>query len=145
MLLSFSGLPAQCKPANYRELSEASRSVKKRTTVGYYYCDSLLAVGTRSPQWHGLQWYKVVNPAGTKIATRAIKDPYCGTSYKGYMLEPHPTEVGQTKWATFCFSGNVGASCVWKNYGKVTKCGEGNFVYNLPDVPVCDLRYCAEP
>ena len=59
------------------------------------------------------------------------------------MVEPHPTEVGQTKNVKFCFSHTNGNTCQWHTLGEVTKCGEDDFVYKLSDVPKCRMRYCA--
>ena len=68
----------------------------------------------------------------------------CGTLHAGWMTQPHPTEVGQTKTVQFCFKTRTN-SCHWKTTGKVTKCGENNFVYKLAEVQSSYLRYCAVP
>jgi len=66
------------------------------------------------------------------------------------MVEPHPTQVGQTKKVKFCFNYN-GNSCFENTSGEVTKCGEGDFVYNMPNTPYIRggqyfyFRYCSVP
>ena len=125
-------------------MSEATRS----TTNTFYhhgktFCDNEKKKNA-SPHWKGSGWYKFASPAGTKIATSAPPHHTCGTSATGWMAQLHPTEVGQTKTVQFCFNW-AGNSCFWKTTGEVTKCGDKNFVYKLPEPPNCTLGYCADP
>ena len=124
-------------------MSEASRSASYYE-LGVGNCDK---ENHRfiSPSWKGPGWYKFVDPAGTKIATSPPKWKHCGTSATGWMDDSHPTEVGQTKTVRFCFNFFDSVTCKWNSTGEVTKCGEGEFVYKLPTVPICHSRYCAAP
>jgi hypothetical protein len=142
-LIFISVLPKQCLPGNYRTLSEASRSISRGVATN---CDGYkLLKGTKtSPSWTGPSWYKFAYPAGTKIATKPPPKATCGTHATGWMNATHPTEIGQTKSVKLCF--NWRSTCWKTSYGEVTKCGEGDFVYRLPDVPpYTRSRYCAVP
>ena len=123
-------------------MSEASRSISRGVATN---CDGYkLLKGTKtSPSWTGPSWYKFAYPAGTKIATKPPPKMTCGTHATGWMTTAHPTEIGQTKSVKFCF--NWSSTCWRTSYGEVTKCGEGDFVYRLPDVAQCTSRYCAVP
>ena len=124
-------------------MSEASR---KANIVSFpATCDSFPHhPNSRSPNWKGPGWYKFDNPAGTQIATSPPRVNTCGANLPGYMTTRFPTEIGQTFSARFCFSWK-GNTCAYLTFGKVTKCGEGDFVYQLPNVPACYARYCAAP
>jgi hypothetical protein len=99
-----------------------------------------------SPSWKGEGWYKFAYPAGTKMSTTPTPVNSCSTTRGGYMVESHPTQVGQTKNVKFCFNwSTVNHSCYWPKFGEVKKCGEGDFVYKLPNTGSCSARYCAVP
>ena len=97
-----------------------------------------------SPSWAGPGWYKFAYPAGTKMTTKPPPVKTCGTEATGWMTTEPPSEIGQTKSVKFCFNW-WGNKCWKKSYGAVTKCGEGDFVYRLPEVAQCTSRYCAVP
>ena len=124
-------------------MSEVSRSIsggKGSNCDGYKRKNNDKA----SPCWSGPGWYKFAYPAGTKMATKPPPPQTCGTLGTGWMTTEHPSEIGQTESVKFCFNWD-GNTC-WKiSYGEVTKCGEGDFVYRLPDVAQCTSRYCAVP
>jgi hypothetical protein len=144
-LIFISVLPKQCQPGNYKILSDAKRSTSYSIkTSSEKKCDVLNQTYS-SPSWEGPGWYKFANPAGTKMATTAPPFNRCGAYRTGYMVDEHPTEVGQTKQVKFCFSWGGKNSCGKSTLGEVTKCGEGNFVYKLPNAPICTARYCAVP
>ena len=72
---------------------------------------------------------------------------HCGTNWTGWLRGPHPATPGVTiEGATFCFDSidknGSGKNCNKPTLGKVTHCGE-YFVYYLPDVKHCYMRYCA--
>ena len=70
----------------------------------------------------------------------------CGTIKGGYMVEPHPIQVGQTKKVKFCFNYR-GNSCFENTFGEVTKCGEGDFVNKMTNTlnkdGNCFFRSCS--
>ena len=122
-------------------MNEATRSTYN--SVRELNCD-LAKVSNKSPSWKGPGWYKFANPAGTKMATKPPPVFRCGTGATGWMTTEPPSEIGQTKSVKHCFNW-AGNSCQMNLLGEVTKCGEGDFVYKLPDAPACHLRYCAVP
>ena len=122
-------------------MNEASRSTSN--SVKSRYCD-IGGYSYTSLSWNGPGWYKFANPAGTKIPTSPPPKNRCGTHATGWMAEPHPKAVGQTKKVKFCFN-YWSNSCSYESFGEVTKCGEEDFVYKLPNTPYCHQRYCAEP
>ena len=125
-------------------MSEVSRSISEGKGSN---CDGYKLRGeldNTSPCWSGPGWYKFAYPAGTKMATKPPPNQTCGTLATGYMTTEHPSEIGQTKSVKFCF--NWDRNTCWNStVGEVTKCGEGDFVYRLPDVEKCTSRYCAVP
>ena len=129
-------------------MNEATRSTSKYVSKQYIDTTVTSLLRYKSPSWNGPGWYKFADPAGTKIATSAPPSNRCGTRRGGYMVEPHPTQVGQTKKVKFCFNYH-GNSCFENTLGEVTKCGEGDFVYKLPNSPFVRgnyyFRYCAVP
>ena len=88
-------------------------------------------------------WYRMVNPAGTKIPEVAPPLGQCGTNAPGWLNGAHPDGLGQTVSREVCFNSISGDKCGLKTTIKVTNCG-GFYVYELPRTPGCLLRYCAE-
>ena len=127
-------------------MNEASRSTSISSPVEPWFSDYLNPNPGQvtSPSWKGPGWYKFSNPAGTQIANSLVPMYRCGTARTGYMVDSHPTEVGQTKNVKFCWV-LAQNPCYWDGKGEVTKCGEGDFVYKLPDSRPYNARYCAVP
>ena len=125
----------------FRTLNEESRSII--TGERGYNRDSTLTHIYQSPKWLGPGWYRLEEPAGSKIPETPTAYQKCGTYYTGWMRGSHPTLAGQTNDVKFCFSSSSNV-CYYSVMGKVTNCG-GFFVYKLPNIPVSNhLRYCAE-
>ena len=53
----------------------------------------------------------------------------------------HPANEGEKVNGTVCFAIDID-ECFWSESIEIVNCGE-YFVYNLPEVPTCHLRYCA--
>jgi hypothetical protein len=124
----------------YKTLDEGSRSI---TTGQEGIYRDLATSSTKSPSWEGPGWYRLQEPAGTKIPDTPPPDKQCGTRATGWMDGEYPENAGQTNDVKFCFSWE-GNTCKWSAFGKVTNCGK-YFVYKLPPIPVdSTLRYCAE-
>jgi hypothetical protein len=64
----------------------------------------------------------------------------CGTNATGYLTTDHPITLFQQVSGTVCYNWS-GNACNWSNQISITKCN-GYFVYQLPNTPVCNLRYC---
>eukprot|EP00088_Acartia_fossae_P069992 TRINITY_DN9256_c0_g1_i1.p1 TRINITY_DN9256_c0_g1~~TRINITY_DN9256_c0_g1_i1.p1 ORF type:complete len:187 (-),score=0.28 TRINITY_DN9256_c0_g1_i1:176-736(-) len=94
-----------------------------------------------SPDWKGPGWYRFIGPSGTRMPESSPEENHCGTFIPGWVAGLHPTTPGETKDVTVCFhKGKVG--CEDKVNAKITNCN-GYFVYNLPDTPEKDQRYCS--
>merc|ERR1719222_299659 len=103
----------------------------------------LVTASNNSPSWEGTGWYRLQEPAGTKIPQNPTSESKCGTDATGWMNGELPKKAGQTNDVKFCFSWQ-GNNCKWSAFGKVTNCGKF-FVFKLAPIPIDGrLRYCAE-
>ena len=126
---------------DYKILNEMERNHQFKTPSGTWWCDDIGSSYTKSPQWHGDDWYRFVSPAGTRIAEEAPGYKYCGTALTGWMQGSHPTSLGQTVTRTVCFQW-TSSTCQWSTEIKVRNCGHF-FLYHLVDTPGCSYGYCA--
>ena len=92
--------------------------------------------------WKGPGWYRMMNPAGSKIPEKPVPYQSCGTTVPGWMNGVHPSQHGVTQEREICFNGGGGYTCASKTTINVINCKD-YFVYNLPNIPGCK-RYCAE-
>ena len=100
-------------------------------------------ISDRTFQILGWKWYKIDMKNGLfgKIPESHVEKGYCQTDSPGFIIDKHPVNVGEVKNATICF---VDVSfCDSATDVQIKNCGE-YFLYFLPTVPKCDLRYCAE-
>ena len=94
-----------------------------------------------SPDWKGEGWYRVVGPAGTKLAGTPTKDLYyCGTAGSRHVEGSLPTKLGETVSSKACFSRNRN-DCEKPQDVKIRNCGQ-YFLYYLPETPACWQGYC---
>ena len=123
-------LPAQCN--DYSSLTEADRNTAFNDgNNGVEICDK-----------NGWQdtWYRFEGAAGSKMPTTAPSKYSCGTDAPGWLQTAHPNNTGENVGGKVCFHwGND--TCNWSSNVEVTNCGD-YFVYKLPPVPACELRYC---
>ena len=81
-----------------------------------------------------------------EIFCRYVSENHCGTEGSGYIsfsyagMEAHPTEHYKSVYRTMCFSAD-GNECKWYAGVQITNCVDF-WVYQLEDVPACNLRYC---
>ena len=116
-----------------------------------YNCDK--AGSTQSTDWAGPGWYRVVDPAGTRLAESVdgLDVDHCGTDGGGWLkngTHDSLTFVGQVVDAKVCFPG-WGYKCATTTKIKIKKCHEmiGSkefFLYWLPAVTSCINGYCTE-
>ena len=92
--------------------------------------------------WKGPGWYRMMNPAGSKIPEKPPPVYHCGTAWPGWMNGVHPSQHGETQEREICFNFYFN-TCHEKTTITVINCKD-YFVYNLPKVPGCPMRYCAE-
>jgi len=128
---------------NYYELTDATR----KGTYGRGSRADRLDAKNISPDWKGASWYRVVEPAGTKILSGDPGYQHCNTDDAGYIRQgKHPSTPGQSTNLTVCFNaGPKYKSCepLHPNSITATMCN-GYYVYYLVQVFNTDDRYCTE-
>jgi hypothetical protein len=121
--------------STYRTADQSWRNVD---SVGPVYCDSsVLSLPN---------WYRFVEPAGTRMPERPPGEYHCGTHAPGWLEGTHPTILGETRDIRVCFQWS-GSTCLWSSTVRVTYCGgyDDFYVYYLPTLPFgCNGTYCAE-
>ncbi len=127
-----SELPPEC--LGYTELKETDRMAAFNDGPGKVTkCDSKTAD----------KWHRFVDPAGT-VMPLVPPTPYsCGTDAPGWMDGDYPTVDAGIVPRTACFAWQ-GDPCTWTLEISVRNCG-AYYVFKLPSVPECALRYCAAP
>lgn len=85
-------------------------------------------------------WYRFQGAAGDRILDKCVPEGRCGTDAPGWLQGNHPTVAEGVVTGKVCyhFKGNC---CLWSNNISVKNCGE-YFVYQLRQLPGCNLRYC---
>ena len=90
----------------------------------------------------GNNWYRFVEKAGTSMPEICPPRRRCSANAPGWLNGKHPTVEEGEVTRTVCFQ--YGASCCrWSKDVKVFNCS-GFYVYKLPNVPLCYLRYCGK-
>jgi cysteine-rich repeat protein len=125
-------LPPEC--LGYVELKEADRAVAFNDGPGKVTkCDAKV----------GSLWYRFLDPAGVVLPLVAPSIYSCGTDAPGWMKGTYPLEADGIVPRTVCFAW-IGDTCTWSVEISVRNCGQ-YYVFKLPDVPECALRYCSAP
>ena len=91
----------------------------------------------------GGNWHRFLGPAGLVMPLAAPSNYSCGTDAPGWMQGTYPAEDAGIVARTVCFSW-FGDPCSWSVEISVRNCGQ-YFVFKLPNVPECSLRYCGAP
>ena len=121
-------VPAEC--SSYSKLSDASRD-SSRHRGNVLRCDRYdLAAG----------WYRFTDAAGTRMPTSPVAIHHCGTHAPGWMNGDHPSKDDGSVKRKVCFHWNNNV-CLWNIEISVRNCG-AFYVYHLPRIPYCYLRYC---
>ena len=100
-------------------------------------CDNTQKASRLSPDWKGEGWYRVVGPAGTKLADTQLDQYHCGTAGSRYVQGNHPTKIGETVSTKACYS----FPCHNPQDIKIRNCGE-YYLYYLPETRSCWQGYC---
>ncbi len=102
-----------------------------------YFCDS---GDDPVEDWVGPGWYRFQGNAGLQMASEPVTSNFCGTNRTGYLNTEHPAIADGVVPGQVCFklANNDCASAV---NVQVVNCGDF-YLYFLPDVPICDGRYC---
>jgi cysteine-rich repeat protein len=121
--------------APYNTLSAADRNISSMSVNRF--CDNVNANG-----WLGPGWYRFSGAAGTHLSEAPPPIQRCSTHAPGWLNGAHPN-IGQgivARQVCFNWGGN---QCQWNANIQVVAC-PGYYLYNLPNAPVCSLRYCGE-
>ena len=133
-------------PYSYHNISDSWRKVG---SAPGRLCDSGPATEA-SKLMDGNNWFRFVEPAGTKLSTIDIGPSACKTQMSLWMDGPDPTSFGQSIKNRVCFSwwnnGNRD-KCKYEIDTKVALCREnGNdpfYIYQLKNLRWCHSLYCA--
>ncbi len=118
----------------YTSLNLANRNVTAVNQI--VICDQNGGDG----QFTGLNWYRFEGAAGTMMPEVAPQEYACGTHAPGWLNGAHPDLADGPVQKQVCFhwSGN---NCLWNTMITVVACPDF-YLYQLPNTPVCSLRYC---
>ena len=139
-----------CSDMNYMVLDDVTRNIDYG---GGNYCDK--AGRWESPDWHGSGWYRMKEPAGTRMPESDPGGDHCGTSASIWFNGTHPTAIGETIQGISCAS-HFRGSCYAREFIKIKNCGSF-YLYYLPnsgtgssdahpsptDGSGCTRRYCS--
>ena len=115
---------------HYKNLSDANRKITYVTPDGSELCDNRLSE----------EWYRFVGAAGTKMPTTRVPAYRCGTDWSGWLMNAHPTVEDGEVQRTVCFSDRP-SGCKYSTKIFVKNCGS-NYIYELKNPIICNLRYC---
>ena len=115
---------------SYSSLTTSDRLVSYATSSAK--CDSGL----------GNKWYRFVENAGTSMPEICPPRRRCSANAPGWLNGKHPTVEEGEVTRTVCFQYG-GSCCYWSKHVKVFNCS-AFYVYKLPNVGGCYLRYCGK-
>lgn len=120
---------------DYKVLNDSSR--KYSSGIGGQKSDN-----EPNNDWAGEGWYRVMEPAGTRIySSKPEKDETCGTYYPGGIKVNIIPDAGETVNNVVCLSGST-SYCEETVQIKVKNCGRF-YLYYLPKL-LSYTRYCTE-
>jgi hypothetical protein len=126
---------AQCSQP-YATLNDATRN--RSYPPGAVTCDQ----AGWGALWGGPQWYRMDGATGTRMPESPPPTYACGTHAPGWLNGTHPGVAEGVVNRTVCFHWS-GSTCAWSTTVQVVNC-DSFYLYNLPNAPVCSLRYCGE-
>lgn len=115
---------------NYTRLTHRGRRITYHSYNKKVYCDRGLS-----------GWYRFSGEAGTKMPSSCPFTWRCGTLATGWLNGEHPAVADGQVTRRACFHWWRGC-CSWSRLIKVRDCS-AYYVYYLPSVPFCYLRYCS--
>ncbi|XP_039892338.1 deleted in malignant brain tumors 1 protein-like [Simochromis diagramma] len=120
---------------NYTVLNDQWRSTNNTNTQDLH-CD-------QSINWQG--WYRLfLGSSNARIPEGCIDSNRCGTHAPLWIIQPHPTQPGETVNRTVCNNWS-GSCCQFPSHTIQVKLCYGNYyVYKLERPSACHLAYCAE-
>ena len=102
-------------------------------------CDNANKGYRLSPDWKGEGWYRVVGPAGTKLADSPIDLNHCGSAGPRYVQGSHPILIGEIITTKACYKQS--SICTSPQDVKIRNCVK-YFLYYLPETQSCWQGYC---
>merc|ERR1712200_200602 len=122
---------------NYKVLNDRYRYFQNGATP--QKCD-MSSHPNVSPDWQGHAWYRILPPAGTEILTYSPGTGKCGTAVTGWIDGfPAINQIGQTLPAKVRFY-----SWIDINITLCTDTKSNYYVYQLPNAPSCNYKYCTK-
>jgi cysteine-rich repeat protein len=118
----------------YTTLNLANRNVTAVNQV--VICDQNNSDG----QFNGPGWYRFEGAAGVMMPEAVPQEYACGTHAPGWLNTPHPQLADGVVNRQVCFNWS-GNNCQWNAQIQVVACPDF-YLYQLPNTPVCSLRYC---
>ena len=131
-----------CDGIDYKLLNDSSRNVEYGGND--IYTDNSLST-SKSPDWNGPGWYRMIEPAGLQLSEKNMIAFRCGTLYPGYLDGTHPIHIGVEKNMTVCFSW-IDDPCYYSSQIQVKSCGDFYLYYLVtpsPEYP-STTRYCSK-
>ena len=97
-----------------------------------------------SLDWQGAGWYRMVEPAGTRLPEEPPISHHCNTGTPGWLNGSHPNTIGETIDSRVCFGEPSYPlyPCPMETQITIKHCND-YFLYHLEETPICDLRYCS--
>ena len=127
-----------CAEIDYKNLTSANRKVSFFDR-NIEYCDKE-GTSWQNSDWYGPGWYRFTDSAGSKMPESPAPIYYCGTEAPGWVKGGHPTGANETRDSSICFHWRDN-ECAYSVPIQIKNCGEYH-IYNLPNAPNCNLRYC---
>ena len=144
-LIIFQSVTLDAVCTNYEVLDDARRQYSHIEIVNYLD-DDLSEVANN---WKGRNFYRIMDPAGTKIKEGCVTDENaCGSKGQGYITAgTHPALHNQREKLTVCFKDGAvcpPSSCYREVEIEAINCGT-YYVYDLLDIECagCFYAYCA--
>jgi cysteine-rich repeat protein len=107
---------------------------------GVQLCDRLDAPN-KSPDWLGPGWYRIGDQLGHHVPTFPTEDYACGGTAGGWVDDVPNANDGIIE-AELCFAFGDD-SCLASVMVQGVRCNyEQYYLWQLPEAPSCDLRYC---
>ena len=135
-----STLPPGCE--DYNVLNDSKRITTFYSKISGERKIDRIGLSNTSQDWKGKGWYRVISPAGTKIASGKIYFYHCRTVGGITIQGDHPEKVGQTVVSKACYYYQASdGECYQPHEVEIRHCGE-YFLYYLSGTETGTTRYC---
>ena len=95
-----------------------------------------------SPDWSGPGLYRFTGELSLQMPETKPSEGACNTDAPGWLNGTHPSVEDGYAMREVCFAYGT-EDCNWSVDVGVVDCG-AFFLYDLPEAPLCDLRFCGE-